>query len=100
MTPAATRARKPSTTMTAIAQPGNLLALFDCTDPEPAAVELAVGAPPEGFEEALVPFPPPTPVPRLVDVAVAVADDLDESAAAEEADAADADDMEATTQSA
>lgn len=97
MMPAATRARKPSTTMTAIAQPGNLFALSDCTEPVPD-VELAVGAPPEVFEDAPEPFPPLTPE-TAVDVAVTDldADALDDAADAEDAEAAEADDMEATT---
>lgn len=96
MTPAATRARKPSTTMTAIAQPGNLFEFSDWGVPEPLApVALGVGAPSERDE------PEPTPVPTVVvalDADVTVA--LDDAAAAEDTDAADADDIDATTQSA
>ena len=105
--PVARSARKPSTTMTAIAQCGNEEPALSCTlpEPEPPAVLVADGFAPEPE----VPEPPsPPPARDDADAAAAEAEDR-EAAAAEDADAADAedaaaaaevDDMDARTESA
>lgn len=78
--PPATRARKPSTTITAIAQCGNdELPLVDCTFPLPAEFV------DDGEDPSILVLDEPKPPPCAID-------DAEDAAEAEEADATDATD--------
>lgn len=110
--PPASRARKPSTTITAMAQWGKGVLFADCTLPAPS-VELDVGAVPLPLLEPLALLAFAEADEAEADEAAAAADDSDasdaedadaadaaEAEAAESDDATDAEEMEAATKSA